>query len=106
MRSLVDVAVGGHSHHGMVFDGRKFKRRRFGELVYRTGIVDHIDLRVRRTDWSITRRIFRSKVWLQVTPALAGRPHDNRMGIMPVAVGKREYDIDNNFFEAKLYFND
>jgi len=69
-------------------------------MVYRTGIVDHIDLRVRRTDWSIARRIFGSKIRPQVTPALAGRPHDSWMGIMCVAVGEREYDIDNNFVEA------
>jgi len=64
--------------------------------------VDYIDLRGRRTGWSITCRLFESKVWPQDAAALAGRPHDCRMGIMSVAVGEREYDIDNNFVKAKL----
>lgn len=102
MSSLVDVAVGGHSHRWMVPDRRKFQRRRFEDVVHRTGIVDHIDLRGRRTDWSFTCRLFGSKVRAQDTAALAGRPHDCRMGIMSVAVGECEYDLDDNFVKAKL----
>jgi len=92
MYSLVDVAVGGHSYRRMVADRRKFYRPRFEEMVNRTGIVDHIDLRVRRADWSIACRFFGSKVWPQIVPSFASHPHDSRMDNLSVAIREREYE--------------
>jgi len=75
-------------------------------VVHRTGILDHIDLRVWGSDRSITRRLFGPKVWPQVPPALAGRPHDSRVVIMSIAIKERELDINNFSFEAKICTKD
>lgn len=67
------------------------RRRRFGSMVRRTGIVDRVHVRDRRARRRSARRLPVADVRPQGVPAVSGRAHDRRMDRLSAEAELREY---------------